>query len=70
MKAEDFERMNSPAAAFYMLALAEAVSGMAGGVYSCKVPREVQAHAALLVEYFRAQLPEDGFTVTRSDWLE
>ncbi len=70
MKAEDFERMDSPAAAFYMLALAEALVGMAGGVYIWKVPKEVQAHATLLVEYFRAQLPEGGFTVARSDWME
>ena len=34
MKLADFQPMESPAAAFYMLALTEALSGMAGGVYS------------------------------------
>ena len=68
MKLADFHPMESPAAAFYMLALAEALSGMAGGVYSFRVPEDVQREISLLVDYFRAQLPESGFMVLPSDW--
>ncbi len=70
MKVEDFGKMDNPAAAFYLLALAEALAGMTGGVFMSRVPQEVQEHAQTLVDYFRAQLPEDGFSVTPSDWLE
>lgn len=69
MKPEDFDPMKNPAVAFYVLALAEALTGLVGGVYVFHIPKEVQEHAQVLVDYFRAQLPEDGFTVTPSDWL-
>jgi hypothetical protein len=69
MKAEDFERMENPAVAFYVLALAEALTAMMSGCYSMRVPQEVQDHAQVLVDYFRAQLPEDGFTVIPADCL-
>ena len=69
MKPEDFEPMKNPAVAFYVLALAEAFTAMMAGCYSSRIPKEVQKHAQVLVDYFRAQLPEDGFTVTPSDWL-
>lgn len=68
MKLADFQPMESPAAAFYMLALTEALSGMAGGVYSARVPEDVQREISLLVDYFRMQLPEGGFMVLPSDW--
>jgi hypothetical protein len=69
MKAEDFAKMDNPAVAFYVLGLAEALSAMMGGCYSMRIPGEVQEHAQVLVDYFRAQLPDDGFMVTPSDWL-
>lgn len=68
MKLADFQPMESPAAAFYMLALTEALSGMAGGAYSSRVPEDVQREISLLVDYFRMQLPEGGFMVLPSDW--
>lgn len=68
MKFADFQSMDSPAAAFYMLALTEALSGMAGGVYSSRVPEDVQREISSLVDYFRTQLPECGFMVLPSDW--
>jgi len=70
MEVRDFGKMDNPAAAFYLLALAEALAGMTGGVFMGRVPQEVQKHTEMLVEYFRAQLPEDGFSVAPSDWLE
>lgn len=69
MKAEDFAKMDNPAVAFYVLGLAEALTGLLGGMYYFRVPKEVQDHAQVLVDYFRAQLPDDGFMVTPSDWL-
>lgn len=68
MKLADFQPMESPAAAFYMLALTDALSAMAGGVYSSRVPEDVQREISLLVDYFREQLPESGFMVLPSDW--
>lgn len=64
----DFQSMDSPAAAFYMLALSEALAAMAGGIYSAKVPEDVQRQTCFLADYFRAQLPADGFMVVPSDW--
>ncbi len=69
MEVEDFGKMDNPALAFYLSALADALVGMMNGHYFA-IPLEVHSHAQLLAEYFRAQLPEDGFSVVPSDWLE
>lgn len=69
MKVEDFAKMDNPALAFYLAALADALLGVMNGNYF-SIPEEVVNHAQILVEYFWAQLPEDGFSVTPSDWLE
>ena len=69
MKSEDFEVMKNPAVALYCLALSEALVGVVGSMYDSSVPREVQEYARVLVDYFRDQLPEDGFTVTSLGFL-
>lgn len=67
MKAEDFRSMDNPAVAFYLFALASALSTFACGVYPTYVPDEVKYDIEHLALYFYRQLPDDGFKVLKPD---
>ena len=67
-KIQDVEKMNNPAAAFYVLAALELVDAAIAGFYSNEVPKEVQSRLHWLVEYFRFQLPPEGFDVKPSEY--
>lgn len=64
---EQAAMMENPVAAFYLMALADSLDGVAGGLYSHYVPEPIQQRIHWLACYFREQLGF-GFTVVPADW--
>ncbi len=67
MEAKDFSKMDNPAVAFYLFALATALSTFACGVYPTYVPDEVKYNIEHIALYFYRQLPDDGFKVMKPE---